>query len=375
MPGFEIIGEEERLAVNQIFRDGGVLFAHGFDKKRKNFHVREFEINVSNYFDCKFSLAVSSGTAAIKIALMALGIRPGDEVITQGFNFIATIEAILDCGAIPIIANVDKSLNMDPQDCESLITNKTKVILPVHMLGVPADMYTIMKIAEKHKLKVLEDNCESVGGKYNDKFLGCIGDAGVFSYDYGKVITCGEGGMVVTNSSSIDKYSREYHDHGHENNPQYPRGQDTKTIYGFNYRMTELQGAIGKEQLKKLDFILEENEKRYNALLKYVPDNVLLRKIPKGSKPVYDTLIFFVEHEEIKKKYINILTKEMFGTKNLPDAIEWHCSAFWDHALNKETILRTKKTKKILERSIAIPIWLTKSVAEYSELGKKLFHN
>ena len=155
MPGFELIGKEEQEAVNQIFNDGGILFAHGFDALRRNFHVREFEAMSVEYFECNHALAVSSGTAAIKVALKALGVKPGDEVITQAFNFIATVEAILDCGAVPVIANVDKTLNMDPADCESLITEKTTVLLPVHMLGIPVDMNSIMKIAKKYNLKII----------------------------------------------------------------------------------------------------------------------------------------------------------------------------------------------------------------------------
>ena len=373
MPGFELIGKEEQEAVNQIFNDGGILFAHGFDAMRKNFHVREFEAMTTKYFNCNHALAVSSGTAAIKVGLKALGIKPGDEVITQAFNFIATVEAILDCGAVPVIANVDDTLNMDPADCESLITNKTKVLLPVHMLGIPADMNSIMELSKKYKLKVMEDNCESVGAKYNGKYLGCIGDAGAFSYDFGKVITCGEGGMVVTNDGKVDKYVREYHDHGHENNPNFPRGKDTKTNYGFNYRMTEMQGAVGKAQLAKLNYIIAENKKRYEALEQTVPVTVTKRQILEGSEPIYDTFIFFADTSEDKDRYVQILTDEGFGTKNLPDALEWHCSAFWDHALDPDQIKHSQKTRDLLEKTIAIPIWLRKDVNAYAELSKKLF--
>ena len=373
MPGFEIIDEHEQIAVNKIFSDGGILFAHGFDALRKNFHIREFEEMATNHFDCNHALAVSSGTAAIKVALKALGVKPGDEVITQAFNFIATVEAILDCGAVPVIANVNKTLNMDPGDCESLITEKTKVLLPVHMLGIPVDMNSIMEIAKKYKLKVMEDNCESVGAKYNDKYLGCIGDAGAFSYDFGKVITTGEGGMVVTNDSAVDKYAREYHDHGHENNPNFPRGKDTKTHYGFNYRMTEMQAAVGKVQLGKLDYIIQENKKRYKAFEANIPSTVKTRKIPKGSDPIYDTFIFFTESQNENKRCIRILTDEGFGTKNIPDAVEWHCTAFWDHALDMKQIEHSQKTRKLLGKAVAIPIWLRKDVDAYAALSKKLF--
>lgn len=373
MPGFEIIGKEEQEAVNQIFEDGGILFAHGFDNMRKNFHVREFESLTKNHFNCRNALAVTSGTSAIKIALKSLGVKSGDEVITQAFNFIATVEAILDVGAKPIIANVDKTLNMDPIDCESLITDKTKVILPVHMLGIPADMDKIMQMADKYKLKVLEDNCESVGAKYKEKYLGTIGNVGVFSFDFGKVITTGEGGMVVTNDDRIDKYAREYHDHGHENNSDYPRGSDTKTIYGFNYRMTEMQAAVGKVQLGKLDYIIEENNKRYKMFEKGLPAKLKIREIPKGSHPIYDTYIIFIESSSEREKTIKILNDEGFGTKNLPDAMEWHCTAFWDHALDNKEVLHSVKTRELLNTAVAVPIWLRKSTEEYSELAKILF--
>ena len=373
MPGFELIGKEEQEAVNQIFNDGGILFSHGFSAMRKNFHVREFEAMAHDHFECSHALAVSSGTAAIKVALKALDVKPGDEVVTQAFNFIATIEAILDVGAKPVIANVDKTLNMDAADCESLITDKTKVLLPVHMLGVPVDMDAIQAIANTHHLKVLEDNCESVGAKYKDRWAGTIGEAGALSFDFGKVITTGEGGMVLTNSSTVDKSAREYHDHGHENNPALPRARDTKSIYGFNYRITEMQAAVGKVQLGKLDYIIQENQKRYQALEENIPSTFETRKIPDGSDPIYDTFIFFTESKDEKGRCIQILTDEGFGTKNLPDAIEWHCTAFWDHALNNEQIQHSQQTRKLLDTAIAVPIWLRKEPDEYALLASKIF--
>ena len=370
MPGFEVIGKEERKAVNKIFDEGGVLFAHGFESLRKNFHVRLFEKKICKKFNCKHGLAVSSGTASIKIALKAMGVKPGDEVITQAFNFIATVEAILDIGAKPVIANVDETLNMDANDAANLITDKTKVILPVHMLGVPANMNAIKNISKKGNIKILEDNCESIGSKYQGKYLGTIGDAGALSFDFGKIITTGEGGMILTNDKKIEKYAREYHDHGHENNPNLPRGKDTKTIYGFNYRMTEIQGALGEVQLKKLNQIIKNNKSRYNALTKFIKDKFSLRIIPKGSEIIYDTLIFFEEDNNLRNKIVRYLKKEGFGTKNLPDAIEWHCTSFWDHALTSDQIHRTQKTKIILSKAIAIPIWLKKPVNDYLKLGK-----
>ena len=372
MPGFEIIDKKEAEAISNLFKkEKGILFAHGFDKVRKKYHVRELEKNISKKINCKYSLAVSSGTAAIKIALLALGVKRGDEVITQSFNFIATIEAILDIGAKPVIANIDYSLNISPYDIEKLITKKTKVLLPVHMLGVPVDMDAIMKLAKKHKLKVLEDNCEAFGAIYKNKFLGTIGDVGVMSLDFGKIITCGEGGVIHTNSKKIDKFCREYHDHGHENNSNKPRGRDTRSIYGFNYRMTEMQGVIAKVQLKKINYIISENKTRYKLLEQNISNKIKLRKIPKNSKIIYDTFIFFVDDKSKRQKIIKILSKLKIGTKNLPDAIEWHCSFYWNHMLNKNQLSRSKKSKDILKTALAVPIYLNKNLSIY----KKLINN
>ena len=374
MAGWELLGKEEKKAINRIFdKEGKVFLAHGFNKLRKRFHVREFEKVCSKKFNSKFSVCVSSGTAAIKVALRALGVKRGDEVITQSFNFIATIEAILDIGAEPIITNIDKSLNMDPQDLKKLITKKTKAIIPVHMLGVPARMDEILKIAKKRKIKVLEDNCEAVGAKYRGKFLGTIGDVGVLSFDYAKMITTGgEGGLVLTNNSKFHKISKEYHDHGHENNPKVSRGNDTKTIFGFNYRMTEIQAAIGKEQIKKLNYILQDNKRKYLKLQKTLNNFYEIRDIPTFSNPAYDCFIFRVPKKDKRKKIVSLLSKMGFGTKNLPDAIKWHCSYFWPHALKRKQQKRSLKTFKILSERIAIPIWQKKTIKDYNILAKKI---
>jgi 8-amino-3,8-dideoxy-alpha-D-manno-octulosonate transaminase len=238
------------------------------------------------------------------------------------------------------------------------------------MLGISVDMDGINKIAKKNNLKILEDNCESVGTKFNGKYLGTIGHVGALSFDYGKIITTGEGGMILTNDINIDKYAREYHDHGHENNKQFPRGEDTRTIYGFNYRMTELQGAIGKVQLSKLNSIILNNKKRYLALAKEINKLYKIRKIPSQCDPIYDCFIFFEEDKKLRKKIIDKLFKINIGTKNLPDAIKWHCSYYWDHALPKNDIKKTKKTYDLLSKAISIPIWLKRPVDEYIEIGK-----
>tara|TARA_Y100000816_G_scaffold93359_1_gene64659 strand:- start:155 stop:1291 length:1137 start_codon:yes stop_codon:yes gene_type:complete len=372
MPGYELIGRKEKKAVSKLFDEGGVLFAHGFEKQRKKFHVREFEESIKTFFKTKHALAVSSGTAAIKIALLSLGVKPGDEVITQAFNFIATIEAIRDVGAKPIICNIDETLNMDINDLRKRITKKTKVIIPVHMLGMSAKIVEICSVAKKNKIYVLEDNCESVGAKIDNRFLGTLGHVGILSLDFGKIITSGEGGVILSDSKRIEKFCREYHDHGHENNPAYTRGNDTRRMYGFNYRMTEIQAVIAKVQLSKLNFIIKENRKRFKILEKNLSNKVKQRYYISESSPIYDCFIFFVEQKSLRLKIIEILHDKKFGTKNIPDALKWHCAYYWDHALDKNEYLRSKKTMEILKQAIAIPMLLKKSLKDYKLLIRNI---
>ncbi len=372
MPGFELIGKDEQLAVQKVFEEGGILFAHGFDAIRKKYHVREFESKFSDTFHNKFSVAVSSGTAGLKCALKALGVNHDDEVITQSFNFVGTIEAIIDCGAKPIICSIDENLHLNIEDLKKKITKKTKAIIIVHMLGMGGPIEEILSIGNELKIPIVEDNCEAIGAKHNDNYLGTIGDMGVLSFDHGKMIACGEGGMVLTNNKNYGKYLSEYIDHGHENNPKLPRGKDNRIMPGFNYRMTELQAAVGKVQLSKLNFMLNENKKRYMILKNSISKKFSVRKELNGHVGSYDTFIFSVKDNEVKEKVLNILKEYKFGTKNLPDAMEWHCSYFWNHALSKENILNSFESYSILLNQIAIPILLKRNIEDYENLSAKI---
>ena len=373
MPGFELIDQKEQLAVQRIFKkEGGILFAHGFDRLRKSYHVRDFEREIKKKTKARYALAVSSGTAAIKISLLAMGIKSGDEVITQSFNFIATAEAIVSIGAKVVICSIDETLNMCPKDLKNKISKRTKAIIPVHMLGVSAKMNKIKQIANKYAIPICEDVCEAFGGKYNGKSLGLIGKCGAISFDFGKIITTGEGGAIITNNKKIYNFSKEYHDHGHTNK-SYQRGNDPAKIFGFNYRMTEIQGVIGKIQLMKLNKIIIENKKRYSILYKNLSKIFRVREIPTNSKSTYEAFIFTEKNPKIRKKIIKVLTKSKFGTKNLPDAIQWHCSYFWGRGLEKKQILNSKKGRNILNMNIAIPIMLKKNLKESKKLAKNIY--
>tara|TARA_Y100000590_G_scaffold470544_1_gene666188 strand:+ start:570 stop:1739 length:1170 start_codon:yes stop_codon:yes gene_type:complete len=384
MPGFELIGEEEKQALIEVFDDGGIFFRHGFDDQRNGrYRVIEFEKLFAEYIQADFALAVTSGTAAIKIALKALGVKPGDEVITQPFTFIATIEAILDIGAIPIFADIDETLNLDPNKIEKKITDKTRVLLPVDMLGVPADYDSIIKIAKKYDLKVLGDSCEAMGADYNGSKLGNQADITCWSLDFGKTITTGEGGMINTNNPDLYKYCKEYHDHGHENNPNLERGKDSRSIYGFNYRMTELQAAIGMAQLKKLDYIVDKNRENYKKLLNLIEKhpNLKFREIPDKSNPLNDTLIFSLPTKKDAEQLTGLLKKNGISTKNIPSAMEWHFAGYWDHmcsALNmdkNDLHQTTKYSGDILKRSIAIGIMVKDDKSKLEQMAEIVNQN
>ncbi|MCX6116033.1 MAG: DegT/DnrJ/EryC1/StrS family aminotransferase [Proteobacteria bacterium] len=373
MPGFELVGQEELAEISDIFSNAnGVQFRLGFDQLRNGiFKVAQFENEFSKKMNCKHGLAVTSGTAALKVALKALGVGPGDEVITQAFTFVATIEAIVECGATPVIAQIDDNLDIDVKSLESLITQKTKAIIPVHMLGVPCDIKSIVAIGKKHGIKVIEDTAWGCGALLEGQALGTFGDMGCFSFDYAKALTTGEGGMIITNNSDIDFRARSYHDHGHENNPELKRWEDSRHGSGFNYRMTEMQGAFGLAQLRKLDRIIagQRNIKSEvdSILGSEFSGKIRLRKTPKNSQESADALVFQVESPALALSCRNALLKEGISTKILPEALTWHFAGHWNHIpalLNRHGNLENefKTSRQYLSCSVSLPISLnTKS--------------
>jgi 8-amino-3,8-dideoxy-alpha-D-manno-octulosonate transaminase len=266
MAGAELIGKEEMKQVMDVLKTG-VLMRYGFDKERKGiFKVRELEQEFAKYCGAKYALGVTSGSSALKVALTALDVGPGDQVICPAFTFLATYEAVLEVGAIPVMADIDESLNLDPDDIERKLTSSTKAVIPVHMCGAPARIDKILKVAKKHKLLVLEDNAQGCGGSFKGKKLGTFGQMGIFSFDYYKTLTTGEGGMILTDSQKLYQRADWYHDHGHDHNPKVSRAMEGRSILGFNYRMNELQGAVGLAQLRKLDGLIAEQKKNKQAI-------------------------------------------------------------------------------------------------------------
>ncbi|MCX7636092.1 MAG: DegT/DnrJ/EryC1/StrS family aminotransferase, partial [Syntrophales bacterium] len=338
MPGNEVFGHEEMREVMEVM-ETGVLMRYGFDKERKGrFKVRQFEEEFARYCGCAFALGVTSGTAALKVALKALDIGPGDEVICPAFTFVATYEAVIEVGAVPVMADIDDSLCLDPDDIIRKMAPYTKAVIPVHMCGAPADIERIVDIAKRSFLHVLEDNAQAAGGSFRGKKLGTFGDMGIFSFDYYKTITTGEGGMVVTDRQDLYRRADWYHDHGHDHDPRISRAQERHPILGFNFRMNELQGALGLAQLRKLDDIIaaqRRNKAAVKEILAAVPGIGFRRLVdPEGDTATF--LAFHLPDPVGAERFQAALAENGVDTvifkKN-----NWHYVPNWEHLIGWST--------------------------------------
>lgn len=338
MAGAEMIGKEEIKEVMDVL-ETGILMRYGFDKERKGIYkVRQFEEEFAAYCGSAYALGVTSGSAALKVALTALDVGPGDEVLVPCFTFLATYEAVMEVGAVPVMADIDDTLNLDPQEIEKKKTPYTKAVIPVHMCGSAARIDKIVEVARKNKLLVLEDNAQGCGASFQGKKLGSFGEMGCFSFDYVKTVTTGEGGMIITDSLDLYHRAEWYHDHGHDHNPKVSRALEGRTILGFNYRMNELQGALGLAQLHKLDYIVAEQKKNKQIIkdaLAQVP-GVKFRTLPDPAGDSATFLAFNLPDEGQAQRFQNMLSAEGVDTvcykRNL-----WHYVPNWEHFLARST--------------------------------------
>lgn len=341
MPGFEFFGAEERKEVNDVL-ETGILMRYGFDGPRKGiWKSKEMEAAVCETFGCRYAQLVSSGTAALTAAMNALGIGYGDEIIVPAFTFVASFEAVLSVGAVPVLVDVDDTLTLNPEAVRNAITPKTKCIMPVHMCGGMADMDALVAICKEHNLILLEDACQSIGGTYKGKKLGTIGDAGTFSFDFVKTITCGEGGVIMTNREGVYIASDGYSDHGHDHKGGLDRGADLHPFIGYNFRISELHAAVGVAQIKKLDTFLRiqrSNNKLLREILATIPE-ISFRRIPDEAGDSCSFLSWFLPTEAITKAVVaemkiqGILAGNFYWFVN-----NWHYITKWDHLKNAVTL-------------------------------------
>lgn len=340
MPGYELWGAEERKELQDVL-DNGILMRYGFDGPRKGiWKSKELEKEICRTFGTKYAQLVSSGTAALTTAMSALGVGYGDEVIMPSFTFVASFEAIISVGAVPVLVDVDDTLTLDPAAVRAAITPKTKCIMPVHMCGSMADLSALQQICKEHGLVLLEDACQSIGGSYQGKPLGSIGDAGTFSFDFVKTMTCGEGGVVMTSREDVYINSDGYSDHGHDH-LGVDRGADLHPFVGYNFRISELHAAVGLAQIGKLNKVLEIQKKHHTELknmLSQVPE-VSFRRIPDPKGDSCTFLSWFLPTEAMTRAVVaelkaqNVLAGNFYWYDN-----NWHYIRKWDHLKNGVTL-------------------------------------
>ncbi|MCA6446252.1 MAG: DegT/DnrJ/EryC1/StrS family aminotransferase, partial [Chitinophagaceae bacterium] len=354
MPGFELFGVEERKEVNDVL-ETGILMRYGFDGPRKGiWKALELEEAIKKTFGCDYAQLTSSGTAALTTAMAALGIGSGDEVIMPSFTFVASFEAVLGVGAIPVLVDIDETLTLNPAAVRAAITPKTKCVMPVHMCGSMADLDALQAICKEHKLILLEDACQSIGGTYKGKALGTIGDAGTFSFDFVKMITCAEGGVVMTNNKDVYTKSDGYTDHGHDH-LGVDRGADLHPFIGYNYRISELHAAVGLAQIRKLDTFLalqKKNNKALRAYLETIPE-ITFRVVPEGGDDSCSFLSWFLPTAELTQAVIDAMKAEGILAGNFYwYANNWHYIRKWDHLKQAITLNRISNEQEVALKAL-----------------------
>mgnify|MGYP003615896205 FL=1 len=381
MPGFELFGEEERKEVNEVL-ETGILMRYGFDAQRQNkWKSKELEQAICDTFKVNHAQLVSSGTAALTTAMAALGIGYGDEVIMPTFTFVASFEAVLSVGAVPILVNINETLTLDPKAVEAAITPKTKAIMPVHMCGAMADLDALKNICTQHNLLLLEDACQATGGSYKGQSLGTIGDAGTFSFDFVKTITTAEGGAVITNNKETYEKCDMFSDHGHDHLGGADRGADLHPFLGYNFRISELHAAVGLAQIRKLDQFLAIQKKNKKVLKDSLQatEKVTFRVLPDPEGDNASFLSFFMENEEQAIKVSNEMKAQGIPAFHWYHN-NWHYIRKWDHLKTANGLYRFSpeqtaalealqtrdfsQSDAIMSRCIATPIALSWSDEE-----------
>jgi dTDP-4-amino-4,6-dideoxygalactose transaminase len=331
-PGSELIGEEEKKELLEVLESGylyryGSSEDHGFKAK-----VCKFEQEVAKRVGLPYAVAMNSGTSALLVALMGLGVGPGDEVIVPGYTFIASISSIIYARAVPILAEVDRTLNLDPADVKRKITPRTKALMVVHMLGNPARLDELKAIADEHKLLLIEDCAQAFGARYKGRAVGSMGDVGTYSFNIFKTITAGDGGMVVTRDELAYRRYFGIHDQGHS---PLRTGVEvgSRPFVGLDFRMTELAAAVLLAQLNKLDAILARlrtNKQRFKQVIADLP-GLEFREITDPEGECATLLTVFLPSEQIARQ----VAKEL-GTRVVADS-GWHVYSNMEQILEKRT--------------------------------------
>lgn len=330
-PGLDVVGEEELAEVREVIQSRH-LGRYGPDDASFPAKVRQLEEDVARLSGARYALALNSGTSGLLSIFAALDIGPGDEVIVPGFTFVASISAIVYSGATPVLAEVDRSLDLDPADVEARITPRTRAILLVHMLGNPGRIEELQAVARRHGIALVEDCAQSFGATYRGRWTGTHGAMGMYSFNEFKTVTCGDGGMVVTDDEQLYRRAFAMHDQGHSPNR---KGLEVgaRPFLGLNFRMTELEGAVLVAQVRKVARIREHlsaNAALVRSIIEEVPE-IDFRELPDPEGDLATHLVVIFPDARMAAAVTNEL-----GSITL-DHSGWHVYSHMEHLLARRT--------------------------------------
>jgi dTDP-4-amino-4,6-dideoxygalactose transaminase len=337
--GIQEVGDEEIAAVTEVLRRKKMFRFLLTDEDSYAFRL---EAAFREFTNSQYALSVTGGTTALVTALVGLGISTGDEVIVPAYTYIATAAAVLSVGAIPVIADVDDTLTLDPHDVERKITPLTRCVIPVHMRGWPAQMDEIMDVAQRHSILVLEDVAQAVGGEYHGRKLGSLGHAGIFSFQHYKVITSGEGGMVITDDERVFRRAACKHDSA----MSFWKKEDAwEPFAGENARMCELRAAVGYVQFQRLAGILARTRATKKRILSQIIDVPGIRPVRSADAEGDCGIVLglYLSSAQEAQRFSRALAAEGVGNgtiynKEIPDR---HIYSYWDYVMNKWSADRT----------------------------------
>lgn len=380
-PGAVMFDEAEVESVVEVIRARSPFRYYGPDLRGK---VSVFEEAFAKMVGVPHCLAVSSGTAALIVGLRALGVGPGDEVIVPAHTFIASAGAVLMCGAVPVFAEVDESLTLDPADFETKITSQTKAVMPVHFGGISCNMDEILAIAKRHKLWVIEDCAQACGAKYQGRRVGSLGHVGAFSFQINKLITTGDGGAVTTSDPRLYERAVRAHDHGGLRDPDGRVAFDTtgEAFVGENYRMNELAGALGLAQLTKLDVIVDRMRQAKKAIKEGLGNlhHFQYRKIWDETGDVARRLVLIAEAAALARGLTKKLSEMGFaaevpyGGRPVYEHPQVKRMRMWyGEELAKEEV-RCPRTEDLLSRSVMVGLSPKFTPAHVEQLVEAIKH-
>lgn len=387
MPGTELYGAEERKELNDVL-ETGIFFRYNHDAQRNNiWKAKDFEQEVKNITGASYAHAVSSGSAAIMAALAAAGIGTGDEVIVPPFTYIATIEAVLLLGGLPVFAEIDETLCLSAEGIRKALTPKTKAVCLVHMCGGMADMDAIMALVKEKNLILVEDAGQAFAASYKGVYTGLFGKAGAYSFDFFKIATAGEGGIFVTNDEHTYKMADSFCDHGHDHIGSN-RGMENHPVIGFNFRISELHAAIGVAQTRKVPAIRDKNRhnKAYLQSKLAKVNGIGFAKVcdPDGDSATFLNLL--LPDTESAKRMVEEMNKAGVSGFNYWYVNMYHFINQWEHIKELKTTsklpvevlgapqdyknLDLPKTQEVIGRLISFGVRCTWTEAQMDELAK-----